>query len=182
MLGNYPPTDVIQKRGQERTPIRNGSGSFFGGRLKETAEPVLYGILNGKSVPLAYRYENINGQRFLVFLFNAATLEKNSDLYHGYLMQHTLHDGIEWISRKPLPVSCVGNPDLYMLCKRKGDTLSVALFNCFADSILRPELRLAGVYEEISFVNTEGSLEGDTVRLRELPAFGFAAFQVTKTK
>lgn len=182
MMANFTPVDLVQEEGQERAIVRNGSGSFFAGHLKESVTPVLYGALNGESVPLAYRYENADGQRFFVFLFNAATPEKSSDLYHGYLLQLALRDGIEWISRAPLPVSCTGNPDLYILCKRQGDALSVALFNCFADSILSPVLRLDDTYTNIRFVNTDGVLDGNTVRLREIPAFGFAAFCVEKTK
>ena len=181
MLANFTPVDTVREAGQERAVVRNGSGCFFGGHLKEDATPVLYGILNGESVPLAYRYENAKGQRFFVFLFNGATLDKSSDLYHGYLLQSALRDGVEWISRRALPVSCTGNPDLYILCKRQEDALSVALFNCFADSILCPELQLDGVYDKISFVNTDGTLDGSKVRLRELPAFGFAAFRVEKS-
>lgn len=181
-LANFTPIDCIRERGQERTPIRNGSGKFFDGHCRSSVLPVLYGMVNGESRPLAYRYENAEGQRFLVFLFYAASLEKNSDLYHGYLLQRVLHDGIEWISRQPLPASCLGNPDLYLLCRRQGDALSVALFNCFADSILCPEIRLDQAYDTIRLVNTAGVLNGNTVRLSELPAFGFAAFRVEKIR
>ena len=76
----------------------------------------------------------------------------------------------------------MGNPYLYTICKKQKDTLSVALFNCFADSVLTPEIQLDEAYDEIEFVNTSGILEGSTVRLQELGAFSFAAFSVKKKK
>ena len=181
-LANFSPINTVCERGQERTPIRNGKGSFFSGRLSASVMPVLYGIVNGKERTIAYRYENSEGQRFLVFTFNAETLEKNSDIYHGYLMQTTLRNGAEWVSRKLLPAVCIGNPYLYLICKKQKDTLSVALFNCFADSILTPEIQLDEAYDEIEFINTSGLLEGSTVRLQALGAFSFAAFEVKKKK
>ena len=181
-IANFSPIKTVCERGQERAPVRNGKGSFFSGHLCASVMPVLYGIVNGKERPIAYRYENAKGQRFLVFTFNAEMLEKNSDIYHGYMMQSTLHGGVEWVSRKRLPAVCVGNPYLYMICKKKKDTLSIVLFNCFADSILSPEIQLDEAYEEIEFVNTAGTLDGSTVRLQALGAFSFAAFCVKKKK
>ena len=180
MIANYSSICDATEYRQERMPIRNGQGRFFRGHFKQSVQPVLYGMLNGKEYPLAYRYENKFGQRFMVFTFNASTLDKNSDLYHGYLLQKVLHDGVEWVSRKALPASCMGNPDLYMICKRHENMLSVALFNCFADSILAPRICLDEEYGEIEFVNTSGTLDGTEVHLQELPAFSFAAFQVKK--
>ncbi len=164
----------------EKTLLRRGGGSFFDGDTKAEITPLLYTAVNGSSRLLAYRYENKQGHRFLVYLFNGMTLENNSGFLGGYLQQRVLHDGIEWISGKTIPAYSSKNPSLYLLCKRQGDALCVALFNCFADSVLHPEIKLDGSYRKIEFVNTSGTIDGDTVHLRELPAFSFAAFRVSK--
>jgi hypothetical protein len=59
--------------------------------------------------------------------------------------------------------------------------MAVGLFNCFADSVLEPTVKLDGEYQSIRFVGCSGRLEGDTVYLdAPLPAFEFAAFEVGK--
>ena len=56
--------------------------------------------------------------------------------------------------------------------------MSVGLWNFFADSVLAPVVELDRKYSTAEFVNCTGRLEGDRVILSELPAFGFAFFEV----
>ena len=133
-------------------------------------------------IPIAYRYENSDGQRFFVYLYDTLALPTDSGLQRGYLQQSILTEQVEWIARQKLPVTCLGNPDLFVMCKEKDGKMAVALFNCYADSILHPTVKLGEQYQSIRFLNTDGSLCGDTVTLnRPIPAFEFVAFEVSKS-
>ena len=69
------------------------------------------------------------------------------------------------------------------MCKKSDRSMSVALFNCFADSVLDAEIVLDGSYSEIELFGCEGRLDGDRVVLtRPLGAFCSAAFRVTDKK
>jgi hypothetical protein len=103
----------------------------------------------------------------------------NNEICKGYLMQKALTEGVEWIAGERLPAVCPGNPSLYLLCKRADGKMAVGLFNCFADSVLDPTVKLDGAYRKVRFVGCTGRLEGDTVYLdAPIPAFEFAAFEV----
>lgn len=133
-------------------------------------------------VPLCYYYENAAGQRFLVLLFEGLSLNHHSGLLRSYLMQVTLTDGIVRISRRMMPVSCMGHPDLYILCA--GDesekSMTVALFNCYADPIFAPFVMLGGEYSSFKGLNVNGKLSGCEVTLDDIPPFSFAVFTVEK--
>jgi len=59
--------------------------------------------------------------------------------------------------------------------------MAVGLFNCFADSVLDPVIRLDGAYSAVRFVGCNGTLCGDTVMLdTPIGAYAFAAFEVEK--
>lgn len=130
--------------------------------------------------PLCYRYENADGQRFLVFLYEGLSLNHHSGLLRGYLVQSVLTSGIEWVARKPLPASCMGHPDLYLICAGDGTSLTVGLFNCYADPVFAPKVKLNGEYRKLSGLNTSGTVEGNTVTLADIPPFSFAMFTVRK--
>ena len=77
----------------------------------------------------------------------------------------------------------MGNPELYLMCAKDASkqSLAVGMFNCHADSILKPVIKLDRDYTDIRFVNCSGTLCGDTVTLdRPLGAFDFCAFEVTQ--
>ena len=132
-------------------------------------------------VPLCYRYENADGQRFVVFLFEGLSLNHHSGLLRNYLMQATLTGDITWVSRRVLPVSCMGHPDLYIICASDEHSLTVGLFNCYADPIFAPLVMLGEEYSSFNGLNINGRLsEGSKVTLDDLPPFSFAVFTVEK--
>lgn len=163
----------------EKAFVLHKSARLLKTDLKTTAEVLIKIEVNGEYLPLIYRYENANGQRFLVYMTDTMAKQYVSDLCRGFMIQNSMTDTVEWVSRKKLPAKCLGNPDLYMLCKEKDGATSVGLFNCYADSILYPTVKLDKSYSEIRFVNCVGRLDGDTVYLdKPLGAFEFAAFEV----
>ena len=171
-------TRMLSADGKECALLLNGACKLLAVTPKKNATLLLSCSANGKTYPLCYRYENAEGQRFLVYLFEAMSLHKDSGLLQGYLAQKAATEGVEWISKRLLPAKCAGHPQLYLLCKRDGKTLTVGLFNCHADSIFAPVVTMDRRYRKLTCLNVSGSLTGNTVALSELPAYSFAAFAV----
>jgi hypothetical protein len=170
---------ILRGDEKERVMLLNGACRLLIPTLHENAVPLLYRGDTAEKEVLCYRYENAEGQRFLVYLFEGMSLHNDSGLLQGYLVQQVTAQGIEWISKKTLVAKCQGHPQLYMLCKQKGEKLTVGLFNCHADSIMTPVVTLAKDYKRMTcLINTDGTLNGNTVTLSEIPAYSWAAFSV----
>ena len=164
---------------KDQATLCGQSGRFFLTKLSKKAEVLLYFTVNGKRTPLLYKYENENGQRFAVVMTDTMARHYSSNIFRGFLMQTAMTEAAEWIAGEPLPASCMGNPDLYLLCKKDEASMAVGLFNCFADSILTPTVKLDKPYSSVTFVGCDGRLDGDTVYINApIPAYQFAAFEV----
>ncbi len=179
-LRELAPNRVLDEDGTPDVLIR-ASGKFLTAALKEKAHTLLRVMANGETLPLCYTYENEKGQRFLVWLFHAATVARNSDLTEGYMIQKAMTTGVEWVAKKPLPAKCEKHPKLYMMCSENGKTLTVGLFNCFEDTVFAPTVTLNGTYAKVAdTVNTTATVSGNTVTLTDIPPFCFCAFTVEK--
>ena len=163
----------------ERAAVHLGEGRLASVKTEKSCRVRLYADSGAGEIPFAYTYQNANGQKFLVFLYDSSALPRISGLHRGYLIQNLLHESAEWIADRKLPAFCGGNPGLYCLCKEGEGSLSAGLFNCFADSVLNPEIRLWKNYRSIEFLNCSGTLCGDRVVLdAPIGAFDFIAFEV----
>ena len=133
-----------------------------------------------RPIPACYFYENANGERFVVYAFHAYF--NNDQLWRSYARSRQLIEAVKQLSGTPLPASCYGNPDLYLMCKKDGDerAMAVGLWNIFADSIPSPVVELDGVYTDIRFINCTGRLEGSRIVLSELAPYSFAGFEVRR--
>lgn len=165
--------------------ITDGNVRVLNTVLAPTAEPVLFSTTPALH-PMAYRYENKAGQRFLVFLFEANSIYYStgvglSGLTKNPAVQNVLHEMLPWVARKPMPAAINGNPEVYMMCRKTENSLSVALFNCFADPIINPFITLDGSYNRIECLNCNASLQGNSVTLTSrLHGFNFCAFRIFK--
>ncbi len=140
---------------------------------KSSARTLITSIDGDKKYVDAYSYENADGQKFLVFAFDAAFA--GNYRFRSYAMQKLLYSEIERLSGEPLPAKCAGNPDLYMITKRGDDgSLAVGLWNFFADKITSPVVELDREYESVEFFGCTGRKEGKKLILSTLHAFGFA--------
>jgi hypothetical protein len=101
-----------------------------------------------------------------------------NNYYNNYFRQALLIKASEYIARKPLPIQCTKNPKLYSIVSKNNGEMAVALFNIFPDDIFEPIITLDKAYKNIRFVNCDGILEGDTVKLTRMEPYGFAAFEV----
>lgn len=145
-------------------------------KLKETTE-ILSDIESELGIlPMSYRYENADGQRFLVLNIN--TRFGSDNVLKHYARSRQYAEQVQWLSEQKLPAYAYGNPALYMQCKQDESGLAVGLWNFFADTAIEPIVELDKKYEKIQFINCNGRLDGDKVHLTDIQPFGFVAFEV----
>ncbi len=135
---------------------------------------------NGIRCPLSYRYENQNGQRFLVYLFDSLELPRNSGWLFSYERQKQLYQAVTWLSGTVLPAYIGNNPYVYSLMKRDGDTITLGFFNCFADWILSPCIVLDEAYRVDTYCQTSGREEEGKLILDDIPPFDFVGISIQK--
>ena len=146
--------------------------------FNDSIVPVLTTSVEGKEKILAYKYENQNGQRFLVFTLCADAMVRNPIHLRSYEVQAVLLREIEWLAGKPLPAKTVHAPELYTLCEKGENYTSVVLLNCFYDSALNPVIELDREYSYVEFANCSGRIEGNRVMLdQSIGVYDFAAFR-----
>ncbi len=174
-----------------------GEASFYRFSLKKNAREIsrFYisgqglgtipseGIENCDGFPACVLYENGQGQRFMIYSFAPETVIVrngwNCGVFRNYCRQKQLADGIEWLQKKPLPALCLGNPFLYILCKRNGKKLSVGLWNIFPDEAIEPEIFLDKEYKTADFYGCDGVLEGRKIKINgTVQPYGIALFTV----
>lgn len=144
--------------------------------VSEAAQILSEAEIGTKKIPLSYRYENANGNRFLIL--NVNTRLDTSAMLRHYARGRQYADNIPWLSGNKLPAYVYGHPSLYLQAKEKENSLAVGLWNFFADTATEPMVEFGRSYAEIEFINCTGKLLGDKVCLSDIPPFGFAGFQV----
>ena len=145
-------------------------------RLKANVQVLSTVYAADQEIPFSFRYENKNGNRFLILNIN--TRIGSDRLLKQYARSRQYATQTRWLCGKKLPAYCYGNPALYIQTKESEDALAVGLWNFFADIAVNPVVELARNYNEIIFINCKGSLDGDKVYLQDIPAYGFAGFEV----
>ncbi len=166
---------------QDKTEIHHiDNGALQKIRCSERAK--VLSVFMPDETPAAYLYENEEGLRFFVLAYDYYNAAAQKIYTNNYCRQAQLIEAIRWLDGKELPAVCEKNPNLYILAATDEEAMSVALMNVFLDEMIDPVIRLDKVYSEIRFVNCSGRLEGDTVYLTEIPAYGFAAFEVRQRR
>lgn len=193
---DFPAAEALKKRGMDvglsggvpacvpgferfaqedaHTRLSYAAGRYFRAEPAAGAETESVFESEEGEFPASYFYTNRDGVSFLVFLFDAESIRQDGDVFRSYFRQAQLLRALRRMGDTPAAVS-VKNPGLYLLCRRGGGTLKLALCNFSLDPIEAPELALSRDYAPASFLNCTGSLAGRTLRLSALPAFGFAA-------
>lgn len=128
-----------------------------------------------------FEYENAEGMRFRVMTFDAGEAVHSMDWLSTYAKRRSLVKSIKWLG-KPLDASPVGNyPDLYLLTKEKGKTLSVGAWNLFADKIKHLQLRIEKPFKEVRFIGCTGHREDDRIVLDSvLYPYEFAGLEIER--
>ncbi|MBR5519924.1 MAG: hypothetical protein IKU55_04325 [Clostridia bacterium] len=162
----------------ERTPMDSTNGLMA--ITPKSGATVLAEFAGSQTVPAVVRYENADGLRVILLAICAERSKTNARFLRNYCLPRLLASELGWAGRAELPVTCFGNPDLYVMAKRDETTLTVGLWNIFADEALAPELTLDRAYTKIETIRGEAEVIGNTVKFStDIPAFGFAGFTVS---
>ena len=78
------------------------------------------------------------------------------------------------------PVSCVGNPDLYVICKENGSRAAVGFFNCFADPIDDLLADISFNAKKARFYRCKGSIADGKIRIEHLSAYDWCFVEIEK--
>lgn len=152
--------------------------TFYDIEIADSAEILSDIKTENGNVPLSYRYENADGNRFLVL--NTNSRFDNSNMLKQYERANQYIENIPWLSGKKLPACIKGHPSLYMQCKKNEKAMAVGLWNFFADTVIEPVIELDEIYNSIKFINCNGKLCDNKVYLNDINPFAFAAFEVIK--
>lgn len=145
-------------------------------KVKPEAQIFSWFLRGAEKVPGSYYYKNSAGQCFLVLCFDGYFCHER--LFRQYTRSRQIGDLLPLLGSTKLPAHCPENPDLYLICKESDGETAVGLWNFCADPVLTPTVKLGRLYSRIRFLRCSGHLEGDTVILSELPAYGFCGFVV----
>ena len=116
--------------------------------------------------PAAYRYENKEGRRFLVYAFDAERVDPSSALFTCYPRQTQLFDAFSWLTGEELPVRAEKEPGLYVLARKDEKSMTVGLWNFGRDVSLPGKLALDKAYQEVSFFGgLAGKLEDGVIQI-----------------
>lgn len=145
------------------------------------------GIEEYPRVPACYFYQNAAGHRLMIYTCSAETTKGETiwefSMWRNYARQRQLIEAAVRFGC-PLPVTCAGHPELYILCKEDENALSVGLWNLFDDPVEEPVLALGGgEYASVDGYGCTPTLEGAQVRLADaIPPWGFALLTLQKAR
>ena len=154
--------------------------------LSEGTEILTEFVSGEVRIPGWVRYENQEGQRFLVFPFDTKELFHRKTSEAGYLMCYALRrmltEQIEWLTGSPLDAYAQGNhPWLYTMVKKGEDSLAIGLWNLFDDKIQDLTVKINGDYKNLRFVNCTGEKTATGVRITSpLYPYEFAGIELSQ--
>lgn len=153
-----------------------GSARIHKVTLADGAQVGSYIEENGEKLPVFYKYQNADGLKFAVYTFDAYSTEET--VFRNYERQKQVIDALEWLCEKKLPAVCTGHPDLYILTKKNGSTLSVGLWNFFPDRIYDAKIELPDNIASFRAFGADGKAENNILTLSEIAPYGFAAAEI----
>ena len=130
-----------------------------------------------KEYPVSYTYENAKGEKFLVFAFDGYNMSEH--IFKQYARGQQIVETIAWMGKK-LPVTMLGNPDCYILCKEDDKSKAVWIGNFFTDECMNNTIMLDKAYRNIEFINCTGTLQGDKVCIDNIGPYASVGFVVSE--
>lgn len=146
---------------------------------KNGAEIISEFVCGERKIPSCVKYENSDGQRFLIYGYDFCRERRNNNFIRNYMRQSQLVREYQWLAGKKLPAVCTKHPDLYIMAKKGADSMTVGLWNIFPDRIFNPVIELDKSYSKVEFINCTGKLDGDKIILNDdIQPYSFAGFEV----
>jgi len=165
--------------------VKTSGGDWYEVEVAESAEVDSWLVERNEKrrCPAVYTYENAEGQRFAVYCFHAQEsyeLVADCGLYRSQCRAKQVRRILPWLSGRDLDAVCDGEPDLYTMVKRDGNTMSVALWNFSVDYIRSPKVRLGEKWSKLICDRGNAALSGNVVEVEKMPAFSFTCFTLIK--
>lgn len=135
---------------------------------------------DGKDSPASFKYENKQGQRFLVLCVDAYDCMNGENFYRQYSKAKQVIDAVPWLSGKPLPAVVTGCPDLYIQVKENNDAYAVGLWNFFPDDLPEPIIELGFEPKDAKAYGCEATIDNKKIKLSRIEPYGFAMLEITK--
>ncbi len=138
-------------------------------------------VTEDAATPCICRYQNGDGERFVLLPFDAELAAVTSGFFDSYPMHRLLSREIDAMSAHPLPYHSLGqNPYLYPIVAEDAHSTVIGLWNLFADPA-EPALSLRVTPREVRFHNCTGRYEDGCILLDAgIPAYSFAAVELLK--
>lgn len=174
-------TALTVKEPYECGTVHHGRARILRAEIAPDALPLEYAVADGEECLFAYQYENADGQKFLVCLCGGNTLRRSNAIFAAYVHRTVLHEGIKWLTGKPLPLTLPQSPALYTLVKddEEKQLRTVLLCNCSADSIIEPRIYFDKKPQRSWYLGIPGEISGNAVVLDSpLPAFSFTVLKI----
>jgi len=181
VIGEAAPSEESFPAENEQVAVVGGC--WYKAELKNSASVDSWQVQGGERFPAVYTYENADGQRFVVYCFHAQEsfeIGHNRGLFRTWTRASQIRRLLPWLSGRKLDALCDAAPELYMMVKRNGDSLSVALWNFGADPVRRPVVRLGEEWPQIRCDWGEAKLQGDMVAVQKMAAFDCVCFTLKK--
>ncbi len=156
-------------------------GSFWRVELSDRAEVLSHFISGAERYPAAWYYENADGQRFLVYAFAMASVDRNSQILTSYCRQRQFNAVLPRLQGHAPAAVCEGHPFLYMIAKdHENGARAIGLWNNFDDEMLTPSVVLDRSFARVRFLGgAKGHIEGNTVVFEtDIAAHAFGGFVV----
>ena len=155
----------------EYTHVYEGAASVREFTLKDGAK-VLSEFIREKTIPAAYTYENADGNKFLVFTFAADMVHDREGHFRNYERPKQIADFLKDCGAK-LPAFAANEHDIYFLMKADEKEAALGVWNCGQDYVSDYKIELGKAYKGAEFVGCEGTLDGDKLTIKYIPAFEF---------
>jgi len=123
----------------------------------------------------SYRYENAEGQKFLVLGFDGYYAGEHS--FKQYARARQLQAAVAFFGGE-LPARLDACPDAYLLCCEGGGERAVLLGDLFDDALENVAVTVGRGYTAATFVGCTGRLEGERVVIDRVEPYAAAAFSV----
>ncbi len=137
---------------------------FFSCEIRKEAFIESAFLMTNEEIPASYRYENHDGQKFLVFLFDASALKPNSGLSCSYYRRKQILKAAEWMGEK-LPVIIKDQPGMYAIVKEDEEKTAIAFANFSLDPAYDVMIETNKRGRKAEFIGAEGELMENGVRV-----------------
>ena len=179
--GFSPVTVSCEYFGDYKVKVNSESIRFLNAKLSDNTK-TLSSVCHGDSRrSTAYMYENADGIKLLVYTFDSSSLSQYTEMLCTYARAEQISDVIENFFGRTLPIKMGRDPEVYVMCKKNDTSTSLLLANCFADPVLEPCYELDSEYRSAEFVNCNGTVEGNILKLdAPINAYSFVGVKLTK--